>query len=232
LLRWCGLAVLTHVFIMTFVMPATMSQGRYLLPSLPFLAAMASVGLSDLMSAGFRGRHRWMVAALVGALFLVPAFGALKFALRERNRGWDFDTVIEKAAAEWLGDHAHPGATILTHEVQLRYGLRRDLRVLSIDGITDGKILPFLDTGDMRAFLMLHRPDYWVANDSVLARSYLAKSILGRVVEAIGGSEGDSIEVDGIRFTSLKLNQVPPVEGFAGWRQVVALSYPIDSRRQ
>ena len=229
-LGFCGLVVLTHLFILTFVVPATMSQGRYLLPSLPFLVAMAAVGLSDLMTAGFRGRHRLMVLALVGALLLIPAFGALRLALHERSRGWDFDIVMERSAADLLNDKAGPGSTVLTHEVQIRYFLRDDLRVLSLDGITDGRVVPFLKTGDMRAFLLLHRPDYWVANDAVFARPYLSKGILRRVVDAIGEQEHASIEIDGIRFTIIKVNREKSINGFAGYRQLFSLSYSADTR--
>jgi hypothetical protein len=227
-LRLCAAVVLAYGFIVTFVVPANMSTGRYLLPMLPFLAAMASVGMNDLTSAGFRGHHRLIVVGLVGALLVAPAFGALRLAVRERGRGWDFNVIMEKSAADWLNNTAHPDAQVLTHEVQVRYFLRDDVRVLSIDGITDGKAVPFLESGDMRSFLLRHRPDYWVVNDTVFARPYLEKSILRRAAEALGNRVDASIEIEGIRFTNLASNHDQRHEAFAGYRQLFALTYADD----
>ena len=103
---------------------------------------------------------------------------------------------------------------------------RPDLHVLSIDGITDGKMAPYLDSGDVLAFLLRYRPEYWVANDSVFYRPFLEESILRRAVEAVGGRETGSIEIEGIRFTNLKVRHDEPVPGFAGYRQLFSLSYP------
>ena len=95
--------------------------------------------------------------------------------------------------------------------------------------LTDGKVAPFLATSDMRSFLLRHRPDYWVANDAVFYRPYLANGILRRVVEAIGSREGASLASDGIVFTNIHVNRAGRVPGFAGYRQLFALSYPPDS---
>ncbi|HOX37971.1 MAG TPA: hypothetical protein PL033_08285 [Candidatus Brocadiia bacterium] len=54
-----------------------------------------------------------------------------------------------------------PHSTILTLEVQARYFL--DRRILSMDGITDGKILPFMKPGaDHADFLLKYRPDFMI----------------------------------------------------------------------
>jgi hypothetical protein len=226
---WCGGAAMAYVVTLTFVVPATFSADRYLLPVLPLVAAMAASGLRDLLSAGLDGRHRLITVALVGGLLVVPAFDFLSLGAQERSRGYDFDTIMEKPLADYLNAAAPAGATILVYEAQFRYFLREDLRVTSLDGITDGRVAPFLETGDMRSFLLRHRPDYWVANDAVFYRPYLAGGVLRQVVEAIGDREGASLASDGIVFTNIRVNRAARIPGFAGYRQLFALSYPPDS---
>jgi hypothetical protein len=102
--------------------------------------------------------------------------------------------------------------------------------VLSLDGITDGKVAPFLASGNMHGFLMRHRPDYWVANEAVFYRPYLANSVLRRVVDAIGDQEGASIQMDGIVFRNRTISHEEGIPGFAAHRQIFELSYPIGGR--
>jgi hypothetical protein len=229
MMLWCGGAAMAYVVILTFVVPATFSADRYLSPVLPLVAAMAAFGLQDLMSAGFHGKYRLIGVALAGTLLVVPAFDFVSLGAQERNRGYDFETIMEKPLADFLNATAPAGAEILVYEAQFRYFLRGDLRVLSLDGITDGAVAPFLATGDMQSFLLHHRPDYWVANDAVFYRPYLANGILRRVVETIGSREGTSFASDGISFTNIRVNRAGRIPGFAGYRQLFALSYPPDS---
>jgi hypothetical protein len=139
--------------------------------------------------------------------------------------GFTFDLITEKGLVEHLNQTLERNATILTYEMQIRYRLRPDLRLLSLDGVTDGKVAPYLESGDMTAFLKKYKPQYWLANDAVNYRPYLSTSILRPVMEKAGQQEGRSLQVEGITFTNVRTRKEPLVWGFAGYKQLYRLTY-------
>jgi len=73
--------------------------------------------------------------------------------------------------------------------------------------------------------LKKYKPDYWLANDAVSYRPYLARSILKQACDRLGGREGASVEIDGIRFTNIRERKEALPWGFAGCRQTYRLRY-------
>ncbi len=169
--------------------------------------------------------RRWVLVGLTALLFLT--LGAR--AWDDRRRGYSFELVTERECAEFLNAVAEPNAVVLAYEVQIRYWLRPDLSVLSLDGITDGKVAPYLVTGAVAEFLWRYRPRYWVANSAVWRRPFLRASLLRDVLES-----SDSVVVRaGIRFERLRAwapERLP--RGFYGCLAVYRLGYEERARWQ
>ncbi len=216
---------LAYLALLTIIVPAPASAERYLLPAIPFLVVLAAIGFDALWSVA--RERRGMAAVALAAFVLLPAPGLVRTwqAVAERKKGYDFDTITESGCARFLNEAAPRGATILLYEVQARFQLRGDLKVLSLDGVTDGKIAPELANGRVEDFLWRTRPDFWVANDAVRYRPYLARSILREVVDRIGGQEGAACTIAGVTFKNLRVRAEPPPRDFAGGRQIFSLTY-------
>jgi hypothetical protein len=174
------------------------------------------------------GAGHWSAtAALVLILFVVkPTAVVVGEAVSQSSRGYSFDEIVEKEAIDLVNRVAAPGDTLLAYEVQDRYALRADVTLLSLDGITDGLVNPWLESGDMGGFLHRYRPDYWLANDAVDYRPYLRRSILSDVVRRFRqDTSAATHEVEGIRFSLIARRSRPMPRGFAGWRMLLQLDY-------
>lgn len=230
-LGWCAAAgVIAYAFLLVFVSPVTNDLARYFLPIAPLLV----VGVAKTFSlweqkAKEEGEGRgWSIALLaIGLIFLLkPIGGIVGEALEQRTRGYSFDEIVEKEAAQKINAIAPPGGTVLAYEVQDRYYLRPDLRLLSLDGITDGKVAPYLASGDMVAFLKKYRPGYYLANDAVEYRPYLRKGLLNRVVAAFQADTTlRQFTSDGMTFSLVERRARPMPKGFAGWRALFTIQY-------
>ena len=151
-------------------------------------------------------------------MFLVKPLGSLLGdAFDQSKRGYGFEEIMEREAMEKVNNLAHRGDTLLAYEVQDRYYLRDDIGLLSLDGITDGKVAPYLQSGDMGAFLRRFRPSFWVANDAVDYRPYLEHSILRTVVESFrADSTRQQVTSQGITFRLVARRGSSMPRGFAG----------------
>jgi hypothetical protein len=227
--RWLAIfavgSLLVYPFLLVFISPVTNDLPRYFLPVAPLV--VLAVG----RTLGRWEENRWRAwsvsAALLVALFLLkPAASTLGEAFEQRGRGYTFDEIVERDAAEALNRVALVGERVLAYEVQDRYYLRNDLDLLSLDGITDGRVAPYLESADMGAFLKRYRPRYWIANEAVDYRPYLKRSILHQAVESF---RNDSTllqkNIAGIDFVLLERRRAPMPRGFAGWEMVFRLGY-------
>ncbi len=209
-----GLAVL--LYLLFFVVVAPLNSARYMAPIAPLLASLA---LREMQRWGMHRRSMQIVPTIV--IVLLVANVLLK-AWDDRRRGYDFAVVTERPCAEFLNALAEPGAWVLAYEVQIRFWLRPDLRVLSLDGVTDGKIAPYLKTADVTSFLWRWRPRYWVANEAVWRRPFLRQSLLAEVLQRTE----PVVVVGGIRFERLgqwAAERLP--RGFYGCTAVYRLHY-------
>jgi hypothetical protein len=121
-----------------------------------------------------------------------------------------------------VNSFAEKNCTILAYEVQDRYYLRDDLDLLSLDGIVDGKIIPYYQ--DVTGFLLRYQPDYWLANDAVNYRPYLFKSIL-RDVMGRASTLNSTVEINGIRFTNVWVASVKSTPQFSSVLYIYKIDY-------
>ena len=195
---------------------------RYLLPAITFVVPLASIGVAELWKALRVRKYVVFSLALSAVLVLWPLTWVTEQAVSSYIHLSTFNEITEKAIVEHINAIAEANATVLMNEVQDRYYLRPDLKVLSQDGITDGKIAPYLASGDVSSFLLKYRPGYWLANNVQFGNSFFSRSILRQVVDQIGETEGASIQIDGITFTNIRKNEV--LSG-ARYTQLYRLTY-------
>jgi hypothetical protein len=227
--RWLALygigALLIYPFLLVFVQPVTNDLPRYFLPIAPVIV----VAVARVLREWRTQRVRWWIATasvLAIAFVLKPAGSVLGDAIDQRGRGYTFDEIVEREAMEIVNRTAQPGDTLLAYEIQDRYYLRDDVGIMSLDGLTDGRVAPFLESGDMAAYLKQHQPEYWLANSAVDYRPYLRQSILHDVVEQFDrDSTLQQVTSQGITFRVVQRRQRPMPRGFAGWTWLFTLEY-------
>jgi hypothetical protein len=234
--RWLALygagALIVYPLLLVFVQPVTNDLPRYFLPIAPIIVAAIARIFRRWREEPMR---LWAVATLVLAIAFVlkPVGSLLGDAIDQRGRGYSFDEIVEREAADMVNRIAKPGDTLLAYEVQDRYYLRDDIGIMSLDGLTDGRVAPFLASGDMAAYLKKHRPAYWLANSAVDYRPYLRNSILHDVVERYDrDSSTKEVALEGITFRLVRRRTRPMPRGFAGWTYLFELGYGAESSRQ
>jgi hypothetical protein len=232
---WIGLygaaAMLLYPVLLVFVQPVTNDLPRYFLPIAPFIVLGAGRALAEAerrLRAEEHPARTWIVtAAVVLLLFVVrPPIAVLGEAYEQSGRGYTFDEIVERDVVERINAIGRAGESVLAYEVQGRYWLRRDMSLLSLDGITDGFVAPYLQSADMGGFIRKYRPDYWIANDAGSYRPYLRRSILQKVVDDFKrDTTHRTLALDGIGFELLERRARPMPRGFAGWTMLFRLTY-------
>jgi hypothetical protein len=227
-------AITAYVLLLTFISPGFLDTGRYLLPIAPFVV----IGIAAVFGAIPRNRPLAPAAALATAALLVcvPAIRVLTSdAHALRDLPFSFDNSMERGAADVLNRAAPRGSLVLAYEVQVRWFLRPDLRVLSLDGITDGKVLPYIRAGNLDGFLRRYRPRYWVADPSADPPEpgakrpvYITNSSLGRAMARFRLQPSlRSVQEDGIGIRLVARRPGPLPYKFGPWTAVLELSYPV-----
>lgn len=224
-----------YLLLTILVSPVTHGVSRYFAVLSPILALLIGVSTDYLITA-LQGRTRQGVRSvghtfrkltafiLLGLVCLLPFYRVAHSAILMSRQGFTFEVITEKNVMQWLCSITRPNDTILLYEVQDAFWCDQ-AKILSLDGIIDGKVIPYLYTGDLTAFLKRYQPRYWVANDAVQYRPVFRHSILARAVQCAGAREGASCEIDGIRFTNLRVSDEKEHPGFAQYRQVFLLEY-------
>jgi len=222
------LAVLTVAFyfiLLSLISPVARDVGRYILPALPFFCVLTAIGVREVWVLSCRHQRSSVMLPLFVGLSLVPVVSVTNASWTESKRGLTFDVITERRIVEMINARAEKDATILIYEVQDRYYLRPDLKVLSLDGVTDGKVVPYLRDKDLSGFLMRYKPRYWLANDAVEYRPSLSSSILKKVVEESRGKTNSRIQMGKIVFTKVADRAEPLIAGFAAFRELYKLDY-------
>jgi hypothetical protein len=228
--RWLGACIaggfVAYVLLLTVVSPVTDDADRYLLPTAPLIAVAVAAAFGQVERR--LSSQRAVALVTVAGLVLIGGQGVKRVidAIGVRNSNYPFAQIMEEDLAHRINAVAPPGATVLGYEVQDRYFLRRDIDLISLDGITDGKVAPYLERHDMGAFLRRYRPTYWAVNDAVNYRPFLVKSILhGAARSAANLGVGKTVTVAGIHFQVVARRPAPPPAGFAGWTLLLHLTY-------
>jgi hypothetical protein len=220
-------AVAAYVAVFTFVSPADFEADRYLMPALPFVV----IALACALAASRGTRARLPVLALAAALVVAPALERSEDqARRQRSLGLSLEQATEASAARAIERVARPGDVVLTYEVQVRYQLPEAVRVLSLDGVTDGRVVDYRDRPDgLAAFLHRYRPRFWIASAApVLAgRPALRRSVLASVATRFERRPDlPSVVAGGVRFRELAARGGGTTRLFGGWARIFELSYP------
>ena len=205
-------AIVGYGVLLTVVVPATNEVERYFTPVAPVIAA----GVANLL---VRAVRRLPEPASTRSGCRLSRSGAQPCSRQARSRrpgrSLSARAVPERLRLHIPGDHrarvreilnrvAPPGARVLTYEVQGRYYARDDLRYLSLDGLTDAKVAPYLHTLGADGVPRSYRPRYWVANDAVEYRPYLARSPSARRLHRVQGrSNADESDRRGVEFRAL-----------------------------
>lgn len=233
-MRWAAvyavLAVLGYLALLTFVAPGQYDTPRYLLPLVPLMASAAAYALTALS----RAKWKLLAAAVAAVVIGVPALAELRDNLRlARSIGITNHEVFERDVVARVNDLATPGDALLSYEVQTRYYVRDDVLVISQDGITDPRVGPYQERGDMTGFLLRYRPRWWIADRNVTTRRYLTGSVLERALLSFRrGSQPPARKLDGIGFELIARRNRPLAIGFGGWEMLFRLSYPRDRAGQ
>lgn len=226
LIFFCLTASSIFILIFTLYSPPmhVIDAKRYILPLIPFIVIFISIGISKILS-NYKFPFNIILVSLIALTLIVsPCLGHGNNFIELKNTGTSFDVVTEKSAINYLNSIAEPNATILAFEVQDRFYLRHDLKILSMDGITDGKIAPYLPNHDIRGFLWKYKPKYWIANKATTL-PFFKDSILNKVINKTGDKEGSEIIIDGIKFKNIQIRKEAINPEFWGYTQIYELNY-------
>jgi hypothetical protein len=225
--RWLavyGFGALAGYFaLLTFVAPGNVDTPRYFAPVAPVIV----LGLARALREP-RDPRLWALGLILAAVFVVrPGVNELLVRSTEISRwGLTEEEVLERDVIEQINRLARPGDVVLSYEVQSRYHLRDDVRILSLDGIIDAKVGPYRASGDMVGFLYAYRPRFWIADENVFFRPFLRRGVLNRVYRELQADPQQRVATAaGITFTVLSRRARPLNEHFGGWTMLVELSY-------
>ncbi len=211
----CTLAC--YLVLFTLIIPITCDTGRYLNVVFPFLCYGLANGINMFLQVANRYVLLWFF--LLYSFSYVPLKDTYLSISQLKQRGYSFDVITERGIAEYLNGILEREAILLAYEVQSRYWLRDDIKVLSLDGITDGKIAPYLHNSDLLSFIKKYKPNYWLANDAVNYRPFLRNSVLKQIFDSTD-TNMPTITIDGITFHLLKIRDYPHTPGLAGWTRL------------
>ena len=233
--RWLAVyalgGVAVYLLLLTFVTPGFYDTGRYMLPVVPFIVLGGAALLREL-----ERRPALLVAglALAAAFVIRPAVDVLtEDAQHLRDVPTTLDNTLERGAATTVNRLAAPGTVVLANEVQVRFLLRSDLSVLSLDGITDGKVLPYIGPRDLARFVRRYRPGYWIADTATepvppgaTPLRLLGSSVLAAAVRRFNADARlRDTQLEGIHFHLVRRRAGPLPYRFGPWTKVFRLSY-------
>ncbi|HOV92554.1 MAG TPA: hypothetical protein PLC04_05715 [Candidatus Kapabacteria bacterium] len=208
----------------TFISPVSDSVERYIIPIIPFIIIAIAKQIEELFATA--KVNNWIMLTLFLILtFFAPYIKVSAYVAQQWSNHFDFDTIAEKNLIAYVNQIAEPNSTLLSYEVQDRYYLRDDIDLLSLDGITDGKVAPYLSTSKMDEFLKKYRPNYWLANDAVHYRPYLQKSILKNVLDSLEYFNKDTIQISDVTFIRIYTNPAPKRNSFAHSNYLFKIRY-------
>lgn len=188
-IAWVIIGFLTLFY--TLVVPTAYGM-RYVVPAIPLLVLLAGIGARRV---GLRTRYLLLLMVPFWALGLVRKMNNVIYTSYGREN--------YAMAGQWLRENTPPDVLLVAKEVQIAWF--SDRRVLSLDGVTDGKVNAYIKKGDdLSGFFKDYRPDYMVGLPDVTKNSWTRRTILRKVFEAglaeiLAGRTPDVV-IEGIGF--------------------------------
>lgn len=209
-------STLIYLFVFTFIKPINENPQRYLVPIFILLTFSVATNYKDFNPI----RLKLKLIMLVILIFIGSLIGGKVF---KYYNTFSFDQIAERDLINSINSEVPMNSLILSYEVQNKYFMRDDLKILSLDGIIDGKVAPYLRTSNMIDFINKYKPNYWIANDAVNYRDYLHKSKLYKVYNN-KTMLNDTVQVDNVSFILLKKNNVN-LGKLANWQKFYKIVY-------
>lgn len=157
---------------------ATIVHGRYLMPVLPALLALAAAGAAPLLLERSR-----MLGIVGGALLLGAGIFSAGRGAQIYGENVRFIDGTQVATAQWLRVHAAPGSLIATHDIGA-IGYFSGHQVIDMAGLADPEIIPLLgDQPALEAYLRQHHVAYvamyttWFPPPNALARDLARREV-------------------------------------------------------
>lgn len=190
------LAVSTALY--TVVMPTTYGQ-RYFVPGFAAVAVAAGASVAWIPARLRVAAPALFLLALVPDLRVhVGEFRDTRSYLRGTLVPWDLPARREMAA--WVHDHLPPDAVIGAKEVD-QLGYYGERRVLSLDGILDTRVLPYLREGRLVDFLLDAGATHVMVEENLYANQPQLRASDLAVLAAADLHEGARLETRRCAFT-------------------------------
>lgn len=209
-------STIIYLIVFSFIKPIDVNPHRYLVPIFILLTFTVAINYKEITHIGPKLK-RILLALIMVTFFLICA------KVYKYYDGYTFNQISEKELIDYLNKEIPFGSTILSYEVQNKYYMREDMRILSLDGIIDGKVAPYLKNSKMIDFINKYKPDYWIANEAINYRNYLNKSELYQIYNQ-ENNVYDTISYNDINFILLKVN-VEDLGKLANWKKFYKLEY-------
>jgi len=180
---------------------------RYIIPMLPFYLMVSAFGLKVAYDRWRKKRPRMAQLIGISVVSLVCIQGIYPF-----NRWHKLSNTVREAGmyevAQWLNKYTPKDALIAAAEVHVAYYAER--RCLSLDGIIDGKAIPYIKAGsNMIDFLQKYTFQY-------ILGQYIEKFGRGTIFMKLVPSDdnpisiGHRIQIDRAKFVVMEIvNDIP-----------------------
>jgi hypothetical protein len=211
------ISLLVYLIVFSFVKPIANHPERYLAPIF-ILLAMNAVVLINGNAHKLRNSYKIIfltVAILSSSMIIIKV---VKY-----NNSYTSNEVLEYDLAKYV-NAIEDNSKILTYEVQSRYFIEDRHEVISLDGIIDGKVAPYLENSQLIQFMNKYKPDYWIANDAVNYRNYLSSSKLNIVYNDDSIYLGESLIFENVKFELVAVNQ-EDLGQLANWKKIYKIEY-------
>jgi hypothetical protein len=210
------LCLVVYFVVFSFIKPIANHPERYLAPVLILLSMNAVLKFN--FSKNFNNKKINLVLYIIAAMaFLMITIKVIKY----------YDSYSAKQVLEYnlaqVVNRFEEDSKILTYEVQSRYFIDDRHKVISLDGIIDGKVAPYLESSNMIDFMNQYKPDYWVANNAIDYRNYLKESKLFEIYNSDLELE-ESTDLNSISFKLVYMND-EDLGKLANWKKIYKLTY-------
>lgn len=195
--------LLFHFSFFTFIMPDIYVL-RYTLPMMPFYFITCALGIKLLFDIFYKKRSRIFLIFVI--IFIFITLSENLFLLKKRYlQAKESPVNVMYNTGTWLKDNTPENSLIAAGEVQVAYYSGR--KVLSLDGIIDGKATPYRKAkSNMLPFLERYKPDYILGQ---FIPRFWQDTIFLRLVQDESGEYkiGSKLNIDRLEFTLVHIDE-------------------------